>query len=74
MLAVKARVPVCIPAAVGLPRNHSAEPPNEGAAVIIGIQDDRGLLAVMTRPCAVPGSALTTWMLTWDPAGMVRVG
>ena len=31
-------------------------------------------LAVMTRPWAVSGSALMTWMLTWAPAGTVMAG
>src|SRR6266536_1751679 len=57
-----------MPAAVGLPRNHSAEPVNAGLAVIIGIQEDLALLAVTTRPCAVSESALMTWMLTRAPA------
>src|SRR5260221_5283769 len=54
-----------MPAAVGLPRNHSGEPVNAGRAVIIGIQDEVASLAVTTRPCAVSGSALMTWMVTW---------
>src|SRR6266496_1863624 len=68
MLAVKLIVPACMPAAVGLPRNHSAEPVNAGLAVIIGIHADLAPLAVMTRPCAAPGSALMTWMVTRAPA------
>jgi hypothetical protein len=35
--AVKATVAVCIPAVVGLPGNHEAEPTNAGWLVIIGI-------------------------------------
>ena len=66
---MKVSVPACIPAGVGLPRNHRAEPVKAGWAVIIGIQA-AALLAVMTRPCAVSGSALMTWMLTCAPAGM----
>src|SRR6266536_4503079 len=66
-------VHACIPAAVGSPRNHSAEPANAGVAVIIGIHD-RALLAVMTSPCAVSGSALMICMLTRDPAGSMRAG
>src|SRR5262245_49251355 len=66
-------VPACIPAAVGSPRNQSAEPANAGVAVIIGIHG-RALLAVMTSPCAVSGSALMICMLTRDPAGTMRVG
>lgn len=54
---MKLMVPACIPAAVGLPRNHSAEPVNAGVAIIIGIHD-WGLPAVMTRPCAMSRSAL----------------
>jgi hypothetical protein len=38
-VAVKVSVPECIPAVVGLPRNHSAEPGKAGAAVIIGIHE-----------------------------------
>src|SRR6266536_2865049 len=68
MLAVKLIVPACMPAAVGLPRNHSAEPVNAGLAVIIGIQEDLALLAVTTRPCALSGSALMTWIVTHVPA------
>jgi hypothetical protein len=30
--------------------------------------------AVMTRPWAVSGSALMTWMLTLDPAGTMTFG
>ena len=39
MTAVKATVAVCIPAVVGLPGNHEAEPTNAvaGCLVIIGI-------------------------------------
>src|SRR6516165_10848724 len=72
--AVKVRVPVCIPAAVGLPRNHSAEPVNAGRLVIIGIHEELSCPPVMTRPWAVSGSALMTWMLTWAPAGTVILG
>src|SRR6516164_8492585 len=72
--AVKVRVPVCIPAAIGLPRNHSAEPVNAGRLVIIGIHEDRAGPLVMTRPWAVSGSALMSWMLTCAPAGTVILG
>ena len=51
VLAVKARVPSCIPAVVGLPRNHRAEPVKAGWAVIIGIQVAAALQAV------IPGHA-----------------
>src|SRR6266487_5974133 len=74
MLAVKLIVPACMPAAVGLPRNHSAEPVNAGLAVIIGIHADLAPLAVMTRPCAAPGSALMTWMVTRAPAFTTMAG
>src|SRR5258708_6254352 len=63
-----------MPAAVGLPRNHSAEPGNAGRAVIIGIHDEVASLAVTTRPCAVSGSALMTWMLTRAPAFTTMAG
>src|SRR6516225_4130563 len=65
---------VCIPAVVGLPRNQTAAPANAGWLVIIGIGEEVSALAVMTRPCAVSGSALMTWMLTWAPAGTVMAG
>jgi hypothetical protein len=52
---VKLIVPTCMPAAVGLPRNHGAEPANAGLAVIIGIHEDLTQLAVTTKPCAVSG-------------------
>jgi hypothetical protein len=74
VVAVKVRVPACIPAAVGSPRNHRAAPVNAGLLVIIGIGEDRPSLAVMTKPWAVPGSALTTSMLTLAPAGTTTVG
>ena len=74
MLAVKVSVPVCMPAAVGLPRNHSAEPVDAGRLVIVGIHEDWPGPLVMTRPWAVSGSALMTWMLTWAPAGTVILG
>src|SRR6266498_5146284 len=74
MLAVELIVPACMPAAVGLPRNHSAEPVNAGLAVIIGIHAGRAPLAVMTRPCAAPGSALMTWMVTRVPAFTTMAG
>src|ERR1039457_6337368 len=57
-----------MPADVGLPRNHSAAPVNAGLAVIIGIHEAVAPLAVTTRPCEVPGSALMTSMLTWARA------
>src|SRR5262245_29086259 len=63
-----------MPALVGLPRNHRAEPENAGRAVIIGIHDPLSRLAVMTRPWAVSGSALTTSMLTLAPAGTTSRG
>src|SRR5215472_5733931 len=63
-----------MPAAVGSPRNHSAEPVNAGRAVIIGIDDDRSWLAVMTRPCEVSGSALMTSMETLAPARTMIFG
>src|SRR5580704_2818578 len=63
-----------MPAVVGLARNQTEEAGNAGRAVIIGIQDVVLPPAVMTRPCAVPGSALMTWMLTWAPAGTVMAG
>src|ERR1019366_8849764 len=59
---------------VGLPRNHSAEPVNAGLAVIIGIHEAVAPLAVTTRPCEVPGSALMTSMLTWAPAFTTMAG
>ena len=74
MLAVKLSVPVCMPADVGLPRNQTAEPGNAGRAVTIGIAEDVAPLAVMTKPCAVSGSALMTSMLTWAPAATVMAG
>ena len=63
-----------MPAGVGLPRNQAAEPGNAGRAVSIGIGEDAAPLAVMTRPCAVSGSALMRSMLTWAPAGTVMAG
>src|SRR5262249_61989310 len=72
--AVKVRVPTCIPAVVGLPRNHTAEPANAVWLVIIGIGEELSALAAMTRPWAVSGSALTTSMLTLAPAGTVMAG
>src|SRR5258708_38831838 len=63
-----------MPAVVGLPRNHTAEPENAGRAVIIGIQEDVAPPALMTRPWAVSGSALMTWMLTWAPVVTVMAG
>jgi hypothetical protein len=56
-VAVKVRVAACMPALVGLPRNHRAEPRNAGRAVIMGIGERVSCLAVMTRPCEVSGSA-----------------
>jgi hypothetical protein len=53
VLAVKVRVLACIPAAVGLPRNHKAEPVNAGRLVIIGIGEDRGLLPDTSRRTAM---------------------
>lgn len=73
MLAVKASVAACMPARVGLPRNHTAEPENAGRAVIIGIGEDVASTAAMTRPWAVSGSALMTSMLTWAPVVTVMV-
>src|SRR5436190_12264317 len=66
-------MPACIPAEVGLPRNHSAEPVKAGRSVIIGIQV-AAVLAVITKPCAVSGSALMTSMLTRAPAGTTIAG
>ncbi len=43
-----------------------------GRAVIIGIHEEVASRSVMTRPCAVSGSALMTSMLTRDPAGTMR--
>src|SRR5258708_20662637 len=63
-----------MPAAVGLPRNHSAEPGNAARAVLIGIYDEVASLAVPTRPCAVSGSELMTWMLTRAPAFTTMAG
>src|SRR3974390_2763901 len=63
-----------MPADVGLPRNHRAEPVKAGRAVIIGIHEVVASLAVMTRPCAVSGSALMSWMVTWAPAGTMMRG
>src|SRR5215470_5117045 len=63
-----------MPAAVGLPRNHSAEPVNAGRLVIIGNHGNRPGPLVMTRPWAVSRSALMTWILTWAPAGTVILG
>ncbi len=57
-----------------MPRNHRAEPVNAGRLVIIGIHEEAASLPVMTRPWAVSGSALMTWMLTWAPAGTVMAG
>ena len=48
---MKVSVPACIPAGVGLPRNHTAEPVKAGWAVIIGIQVAAALQAV------IPGHA-----------------
>ena len=64
MLAVKLSVAACMPAEVGLPRNHTAAPLNAGLAVSIAIHEDLAPLAVMTRPWAVSLSALMTSMLT----------
>src|ERR1039457_2031645 len=63
-----------MPADVGLPRNHSAEPVNAGWAVIIGIHEDVAPLAVTTRPCAVSESVLMTSMLTRAPAFTAMAG
>src|ERR1700691_2725324 len=63
-----------MPADVGSPRNHIADPGNAGRAVIIGIREEPAPLAVMTRPCAVSGSALMTSMLTRAPALTVMAG
>lgn len=62
--AVKCSVPTCMPADVGLPRNHSADPVKAGGAVIIGIHDVDEPLAVTSNPCAMSGSAFTTSMVT----------
>src|SRR6266536_427868 len=59
MLAVKLIVPACMPAAVGLPRNHSAEPVNAGLAVIIGIHADLAPPAGTWLPSAVAWPGLT---------------
>src|SRR5579864_25504 len=67
-------VAACIPAEVGLPRNHRADPVKAGRAVIIGIHEALGLPAVMTRPCAVSESALTSSMVTCAPAGTMMRG
>src|SRR5215471_330723 len=67
-------VPACIPAAVGLPRNHSADPLNEGAAVIIGMYERAAPVGMMTRPWAMSGSALTSSMVTCAPAGTLIAG
>jgi hypothetical protein len=48
--AVKLSVVACMPADVGLPRNHAAEPGKAGRAVSIGIHEDLAPLAVITRP------------------------
>jgi hypothetical protein len=74
VLAVKVSVLACMPAEVGLPRNHSAAPGNAVRVVIIGIQDGVPWLEVMTRPCAVPESALMISMLTRAPALTVMAG
>ena len=63
-----------MPADVGLPRNHSAEPGNAGLAVSIGIHEELAWLALTTRPCAVSGSELMTSMLTRAPTGMTMAG
>src|SRR5215831_2391628 len=63
-----------MPALVGLPRNHSAEPPNAGRAVIIGMYERAPWLPAMTRPWAVSGSALTTSMLTRAPDSTTSLG
>src|SRR5580658_10659831 len=63
-----------MPADVGLPRNHTADPVNAGLAVSIGIHEEPAPLAVMTRPCAVARSALTTWMLTRAPTFTTTTG
>jgi hypothetical protein len=69
VVAVKVMVAACIPAAVGLPRNHRAEPGNEGAAVIIGMAELAAPAGMMTRPWAMSASALTISMVTRAPAG-----
>src|SRR5215831_11404983 len=63
-----------MPAWPGLPRNHRAEPAKAGRAVIIGIADPAAPSAVTTRPCAVSGSELTSWMATRAPAGTMMRG
>src|SRR5579875_231212 len=73
-VAVKVTVPACIPAAVGSPRNHSAEPGKAGAAVIIGIADRAASADVMTSPWAMSASALISSMLTCAPAGTMIEG
>ena len=45
-----------------------------GRAVIIGIREALASPAVMTRPCAVSGSALMSWMVTRAPAGTTMRG
>ena len=63
-----------MPTTVGLPRTHSAEPLNASRLVTTGIHRNRPWPPVMTKPWAVSGSALTTWMLTRTPAGTVILG
>jgi hypothetical protein len=63
-----------MPTTVGLPTTHSAEPLNASRPVIIGIHGNRPWPPVMTKPCAVTGSALMTWMLTRTPARTVILG
>ena len=74
MPAVKLIVPTCMPADVGLPRNHSAAPLKAGGEVIMGIHEDADPVAVTTSPCDVSGSAFTTSMVTRVPVLTVIVG
>ena len=57
---------------LGVPRNHSAALRKAGMAVITGFVEE--FSALISRPLAVSGSAWTTSMRTWAPAGTLRVG
>jgi hypothetical protein len=74
LFAVKLSVPVCMPAEVGFPRNHSAEPLKAAAADSIGIGEDAEPVTMMTSPCAALESAFTTSMLIRAPDCTAMVG
>src|SRR6266487_2749829 len=59
------------PGGGGVAQEPQGRAANAGRSVIMGIHEDTSELAVTTRPWAVSGSALMTWMLTWAPAGTV---